>query len=97
MKVNLLNSKGQTQRQAVVGRWFTEEKANQYIRKVRNLQSGATKKKPEDYISLKRYDLVRFGNIDKLVVSGSQPPRFYITLSDLYSVMKKPHLMWTWW
>ena len=62
--------------------FLSQEKYKSTIDLINDLKSGRRKKEVEDYQLLKRYDVVRIGNIDKLiypVAEENNSIRYYAT------------------
>ena len=76
-------------------RYFDEERYQRIIQHVNDLKSGQRKKLPPDYQILKRYDVVRVGNTDKLiypVAEGNTSIKYYVTYAELFNILHEAHL-----
>ena len=75
--------------------FLSQEKYKSTIDLINDLKSGRRKKEVEDYQLLKWYDVVRIGNINKLiypVAEGNNSIRYYATNDDFFSIIHEAHL-----
>ena len=75
--------------------FFNEEKYRAMIQHVNELKSGQRKKAPLDYQTLKRYDVVKVSNTDRLifpVVEVSTSIRYYITNAEIFNIIHDAHV-----
>ena len=75
--------------------FFDEENYRRMIQHVNELKSGQREKEPLDYQTLKRYDVVRVSNTDKLiypVAEGSTFIKYYITNAEIFNILHDAHL-----
>ena len=68
-------------------KWFTMDRIDAYIEKVQTAKAKTSNKTPDDYKILKRYDCVKLGSMNKLILAGSQDPMKYFDLSAAFDTL----------
>ena len=75
--------------------FITENKYTNMVQHVNELKSGTRKKQSRDYQILKKYDVVRVGNIEKLICSmeeGNLTVKYYANISEIFDILHESHL-----
>lgn len=76
-------------------RILTKEKYNNLLEKVKKSKSKVTGKSPEDYQRLKRYDIIKVDECEKLIypLNGeSSNIRYYVHTEELFNIIHETHL-----
>lgn len=75
--------------------FLTKERYDDLLKKVNNSKNKSSGKKPEDYQRLKRYDVMKVGNVEKLIFPVSKDSsnvRFYVYFEELFTIIHEVHL-----
>ncbi|XP_020298040.1 KRAB-A domain-containing protein 2-like [Pseudomyrmex gracilis] len=89
-QVNMLKSKKGKNHQL-----FTRNKYNLFLMKVKTTKEKTSNKTSEEYQRLSRYDIVKIGNIEKLVVpvkNERDPIIYYTFLEEIFDIIHETHI-----
>ncbi|KAK2578521.1 hypothetical protein KPH14_000990 [Odynerus spinipes] len=75
--------------------FLTKERYDDLLKKVSNSKNKSSGKKPEDYQRLKRYDIMKVGNVEKLIFpvnKDTSSVRFYVYFEELFTIIHEERL-----
>lgn len=75
--------------------FLTRDKYDDLLKKVSDSKNKSSGKKPEDYQRLKRYDVMKVGDTEKLIFpisKDSSSVRFYVYFEELFPIIHETHL-----
>lgn len=75
--------------------FLSRVKYRELLRKVRESKLKTSGKKPDDYQRLKRYDVTKVGDDDRLIFPASDagsPVRFYVETEEIFDLINQAHL-----
>jgi hypothetical protein len=74
---------------------FTREEYNSFFAKVKERKEKTSGKTPEDYQRLSRYDIVRIGSVEKLIVpvkNEKDPIIYYTCMEENFQIIHEIHI-----
>ncbi|XP_067129651.1 KRAB-A domain-containing protein 2-like [Centruroides vittatus] len=75
--------------------FLTKKRYDDFFKKVNNSKNKSRRKKPEDYQRLKRYDVMKVGNVEKPIFPVSKDSsnvRFYMYFEELFTIIHEVQL-----
>ena len=76
--------------------FITEDKYTNMVKHINVLKSGTRKKQSRDYQILKQYEVVRVGNVEKLIcpMEGNLTVKYYANISEIFEILNECIMMY---